>query len=77
MIIAFLLINADASAEDKVVDELRKVANVKEMYVTYGLYDILAKVEAESLEKLEEIVASIRKLENVRSTLTITAIQEV
>ena len=78
MTVAFLLINADASAEDKVVDELRKIANVKEMYVTYGLYDVVAKVEAETLEKLEEVVASkIRQLENVRSTLTIIVVDKL
>jgi DNA-binding Lrp family transcriptional regulator len=37
----------------------------------YGVYDIVAKVEAESMDKLKEIVSwNIRRLEKVRSTLT-------
>jgi DNA-binding Lrp family transcriptional regulator len=77
MTTAFLFINADVGAEDKVVVELRKVANVKEAYVTYGVYDIVARVEAESLEKLKEIVTSkVRQLDNVRSTLTTIVVEE-
>ena len=64
-------------AEDKVVGELRKIANVKEAYDTYGVYDIVARVEAESWEKLKEIIISkIRQLANVRATLTIIVVEE-
>ena len=72
---AFLLINADLSSEDEVVSELRKIPNVKESYVTYGVYDIVAKVEAESMDKLKELVTwKIRRLEKVRSTLTMIVV---
>jgi len=74
---AFLLINADLSSEDEVVGELRKIPNVKESYVTYGIYDIVARVEAESMEKLKEIVTwNIRRLQKVRSTLTMIVVEE-
>ena len=68
---AFLLINVGLSSEDQVVDALRGIANVKEAYATYGAYDVVARVEAESLEKLKEIVTTrIRRVPNVRATLT-------
>ncbi len=68
---AFLLINVGLSSEDQVVDALRGIANVKEAYATYGTYDVVARVEAESLEKLKEIVTTrIRRVPNVRATLT-------
>ena len=77
MTLAILLINADLSSEDEVVGELRKIPNVKESYVVYGVYDIVAKVEAESLEKLKEIVTGrIRRLKSVRSTLTMIDVEE-
>jgi len=69
--IVFVFINAELGAEYEVARELRKVSNVREAYVTYGVYDIVARIEAESLEKLKEIVTSkIRRLSKVRSTLT-------
>ena len=77
MPLAFLLINADIGSDDKVVDELRKIPNIKESYAVYGLYDIVAKVEAESMDKLKETVTGkIRLLENVRSTLTMMVVEE-
>jgi DNA-binding Lrp family transcriptional regulator len=75
--LAFLLINADLSSEYEVLGELRKIPNIKESYVVYGVYDIVAKLEAESMIKLKEIITSkIRRLENVRSTLTMIVIEE-
>jgi DNA-binding Lrp family transcriptional regulator len=74
--LAFLLINADLSSEDEVLGELRKIPNVKESYVVYGVFDIVARVEAESMDKLKEIVTwKIRRLEKVRSTLTMIVVE--
>jgi len=74
MVVAFLLVNIGLGAEDTVVDEMLKIANVKEAYVTYGVYDIVARVEAESLEQLKEIVTTeIKRVHNVRATLALLA----
>jgi DNA-binding Lrp family transcriptional regulator len=76
MPLAFLLINADLSSDDKVMSELRKIPNVKESYTVYGLFDIVVRVEAESMEKLKEIVTGkIRRFQNVRSTLTMIVVE--
>lgn len=76
MPLAFVLVNAEVGSEDKVVEELRKIANVKESYAVYGVYDVVAKVEAESMDKLKEIITwKIRKLDKVRSTLTMLVIE--
>ncbi len=76
MPLAFVLVNAEVGSEDEVVEELRKIANVKESYAVYGVYDIVAKVEAESMDKLKEIITwKIRRLDKVRSTLTMLVIE--
>jgi len=76
MPLAFVLINAEIGSEDEVVVELRKIGNVKESYVVYGVYDIVAKVEADSMDKLKEIVTwKIRRLDKVRSTLTMIVVE--
>jgi DNA-binding Lrp family transcriptional regulator len=76
MPVAFVLINAEIGSEDEVVVELRKISNVKESYVVYGVYDIVAKVEADSMDKLKEIVTwKIRRLDKVRSTLTMIVVE--
>jgi DNA-binding Lrp family transcriptional regulator len=78
MPIAFVLINAEIGAEDDVLKELKKLKNVKEAYVVYGVYDIIAKVEAESMDKLKEVVTwHVRRLDKVRSTLTMIVVEEM
>lgn len=54
---AFVLINTEIGAEEEILNELSKVPNVKEAYVVYGLYDIVAKVEAETMNKLKEVIS--------------------
>jgi DNA-binding Lrp family transcriptional regulator len=73
---AYVLINAEIGFEDSVLTELNKLENIKESYVTYGVYDIVAKVEAESMDKLKDVISqNIRRLEKVRSTLTMIVVE--
>jgi len=78
MPIAFVLINAEIGSEGEVLSELKKVEGVEEAYSVYGVYDIIAKVGADSMEKLKDIVTwRIRRLNKVRSTLTMIVIEEM
>ena len=71
-----VLINAEIGSESELVEELRKMPYVKEAYLVYGVYDIIARIEAESMDKLKEIVTwKIRKLNKVRSTLTMIVME--
>ncbi|MFQ5762647.1 MAG: Lrp/AsnC ligand binding domain-containing protein [Candidatus Bathyarchaeia archaeon] len=74
---AFVLINAEIGAEEEVLSELRKIKNVKEAYSVYGVYDIVAKVHSESMDKLKESITwHIRRMSKVRSTLTMIVVEE-
>ncbi len=76
MPMAFVLINAEIGSEDSVVKELKGVPQVKEAYMVYGVYDIVAKVAADSMDKLKEIITwKIRRLNKVKSTLTMIVIE--
>lgn len=71
MEIAFVLINTEMASETDVNRELREIEEVKEVYGVYGVYDLVVRVEAETMQKLKDVISSkIRRLENVRSTLT-------
>lgn len=68
---AFVFINVNAGSEAEVVNKLRELPEVKEAYFVYGVYDVVAKIETESVEDLKEVLTGkIRKLDNIRSTLT-------
>lgn len=71
MATAFVLINTEMGFESEVLDELKKIDEVKASYMVYGVYDVVATVSADTLEKLKEIVTwKVRRLDKVRSTLT-------
>ncbi|MGA3406225.1 MAG: Lrp/AsnC ligand binding domain-containing protein [Candidatus Bathyarchaeia archaeon] len=74
MTLCYVLINVETGSEEKVLGEVRKVPNVKECHRLYGIYDVIAKVEADSMDGLKEIVTwKIRRLNGVRSTITTVA----
>jgi DNA-binding Lrp family transcriptional regulator len=76
MPMAFVLINADLGAEEELVKQLKSVENVKEVYVVYGVYDIVAKVESDSMDKVKETITwKVRRLDRVRSTLTMIVVE--
>jgi len=74
--LCYVLLNVELGSEDRVLNEVRRIPNVKDCHRVYGVYDMIAKVEAESMDSLKQIVTwKIRRLEGVRSTLTAIAIQ--
>ncbi|MGB6681330.1 MAG: Lrp/AsnC ligand binding domain-containing protein [Candidatus Bathyarchaeia archaeon] len=78
MPIAYVLINAELGREKALLKDLRAIENISEVYLVYGVYDIIVKVEAENMEKLKEILTfKIRRLSDVRSTLTMTVDESI
>jgi DNA-binding Lrp family transcriptional regulator len=68
---AFVLMNAELGSEDSIVNELKKIEGVKEVYQVYGVYDIVAQVESNTMERVKETITwKLRKLNGVKSTLT-------
>ncbi len=68
---AFIFINSEIGAEKELLKELKKMGIVKEAYIVYGVYDIVARVEADTMDKLKVMAnRKIRRLDKVQSTLT-------
>jgi DNA-binding Lrp family transcriptional regulator len=77
MPMAFVLINTEIGSESEVLAALKKIDAVDESYMVYGVYDVVAKVKANTMDKLKEIVTwHVRRLDKVRSTLTMIVIEE-
>lgn len=74
---AIILVQTEIGAESKVLDDLMKIPEVKEAYVVYGTYDIVIKIETDTLERIREIVTNrIRKLPDIRTTVTMIVVEE-
>jgi DNA-binding Lrp family transcriptional regulator len=71
MVLSYVLINVELGSEERLLAELRQIPNVKECHRMYGVYDMIAKVEADSMDQIKEIITwKIRRQEGVRSTTT-------
>ena len=74
---SFVLINTETGFETDVLKELKKVEGVDEASAVYGVYDIVARVKADTMDRLKEIITwRIRRLDKVRSTLTMIVVEE-
>jgi len=74
---AFVLINTQIGSEEEVLKTLREIKEVEEAHIVYGVYDIIAKVKAEDLNKLREIITwKIRKIKKVMSTTTMIIMEK-
>jgi len=74
--IAFVMINVEIGSDEEVLKGLQDIEGVKESYSVYGVYDIVAKIEADTMDKLKNIVTfDIRRLNKVRSSLTMIVVE--
>ena len=73
---AFVMINTELGSENEVLDEIRKIDEIEESSIVYGIHDILAKIRADSMDKLNEIVTLVRSLDKIRATVTLILIKE-
>ena len=66
------MFNVGSGAEEQVLKDAKRIEGVQEAYVSYGVYDLILKVNASSMEELKQLVTHrLRSIDNVRSTLTL------
>ena len=73
---AYVLINCDLGSEDDMIRDIKKLEYVKDVTGTFGAYDIVARIEADTQEQLREAITwKIRKKKKIRSTLTLMEVE--
>ena len=74
---AYILINCEIGEESSVMTQLKEMSNVVEVHIVYGVYDLIAKIDAEDTDSLKKIVTeNLRVLEKVRSTMTMICVDQ-
>ena len=69
---AYVLLNCDLGAEEEIIEQLRELEQVVDVFETIGTHDMMVKLQAENFEKIRETVSwNIQKLKKVRSTATL------
>ena len=68
---AYVLINTEIGSEFDVLEELKKVEGVEEAHNLWGVYDIIASIKADTMDKLTFIITKeIEKIGRVNAKLT-------
>ena len=76
MATAYILINCELGSEESIIQELKNLDGVIVVHGTFGAYDILAKIESPTVDVLRETITwKIRKIDQIRSTLTLMGIE--
>ena len=62
MVEAFVLINTKTeSPQNQVLEDLKKILGVDEAYSFFGVYNFVAKVQAESIDELKRGFSAYKK----------------
>ncbi|VFJ12646.1 DNA-binding transcriptional regulator AsnC [Candidatus Nitrosocosmicus franklandus] len=69
---AYILLCCDLGSESDILQAIELIEEVEEVNRVFGVYDIIVRVSSDNMDKLKEIITTrIRKIDNVRSVLTI------
>ena len=69
---AYMLISCEIGEERSLYSQLKEIPEIKNCLITYGSYDVVAEFVTDSASQINEIITSkIRKLPNIRSTITL------
>ena len=74
---AYVLISCNPEDSDQIISALMNISGLVEAKLVEGPYDIIVKIEADSSEKLKEILSiQLRRINKIKHTLTLTAMQD-
>jgi DNA-binding Lrp family transcriptional regulator len=68
---AYVLLNTEIGSEREVLYAIKGIEGVQEAFGLWGIYDIIARVKAESLDKLNQIIGEKLQVIKVLSKLTV------
>ena len=71
---SYILLSCEIGSEQDLANQLNEINEIKNVIITFGEYDIVAEAETEDAEKMDDLITSkIRKLEKIRTTITLRA----
>jgi len=69
---AYVMLNCELGAESDIIEQLKEIEQVVDVFETIGTHDMMVKLQADNFETIRDIVShNIQKLKNVRSTATL------
>ena len=69
--IGFMFLQCTQGAEDAILPQIKSIAGVVYAYKLEGNYDIVVKIESDSIELFTLAISTIRKVPSILNTDTI------
>jgi len=67
-----MLISCNIGEEESIYSQIKQMPEIKDCTITFGSYDLVVEFETETAEQMNFLITSkIRKLDNIRSTITL------
>jgi DNA-binding Lrp family transcriptional regulator len=78
---AYILLNSQPNSEVEIISKIKEIIkdspSVKcEIQGVYGVYDIIVKVECESMDDIRNALGKIRRVNKIVSTITMLINEE-
>ena len=79
---AFILLNVKPESELDVIKHIKDTMKIEyksvryETQGVYGVYDIVVRIESENMDDVKNVLAKIRGIDNISSTITMLVIEE-
>lgn len=77
MTLAFVFLNCDIGKEESVLGDMRTISGVSEAMGVSGIYDIVAKLRADSNDGITNILRKFHLIAYVRSCSTMIVAEEL
>ena len=75
MHLGYILINCELGTEEYVIEELKRIPEIKKAYVTFGTYDVIVEIQAKTQEDFDKVISHrIRNISRVISTMTLKVV---
>jgi len=74
MAMAFVLLVSTLGFENDILEVLKDIPGVREAFIVHGVYDVILKVEADTMGELKELINKIRNAEKARSAISMIVI---
>jgi DNA-binding Lrp family transcriptional regulator len=73
---AYVLVNVDAGSDEEVYRALQNIPGISEWHIVLGAADIIVEIDTGDPEAVHNIIyEKIRKIQQVRSTQTMTVVK--
>lgn len=78
MVSAYIMMKMQVGMDDQVLEEIKKLDEVKEADATYGSYDLVIKVGFKTIEDMDRFIfEKIRRIKGINETSSMIVAKQV